>query len=334
MSELSHQNDPRTADRQDWLAAHGITAVADPLPADASPRRYFRLKGSGQLLVQVPPGDPDQPVFTRVADHLNRLCLSAPHTHQSDPDAGFYLAEDFGHRTYSTELLAGRSEAELYTAAIDTIIHLHKAADATDIALPDYDGAFLLSETLIFADWFAPRVNPAPDTDSFRDAFARLWAEALHEVADDRSALVLRDFHLDNLIHLPARDGLQSCGLIDVQGARIGAPEYDLASLLQDARRDLAPGLEEAILKRYLSAIPQDDTAFRTRYALLAAQRHTKIAGLFIRLAERDGKPAYLRHLPRVLRHLDTALTTAGLTDIRALLNQHLPGWQTADFSR
>lgn len=321
--------------RVSWLNSHDLHSVTpEPLPADASPRRYFRLPDTGLLLVQVPPGDTDQPVFTRVAEHLNGLGLSAPKTRVAAPAEGLYLVEDFGPRTFSSEIDRGRPEADLYSAAIDAITALHSAPNATTIDLPAYDADFLLSETLIFADWFAPLANPDHDTEKFQADFTRHWRDALRPIASDRSALVLRDFHLDNLIHLPARPGVAACGLIDVQGARIGAPEYDLASLLQDARRDLEPGLEEVMLTRYLAAHPQDEKAFRARFSLLAAQRHTKVAGLFIRLAKRDDKPAYLPHLPRVLSHLDAALSAANLSNIRTLLDQHLPNWQTAQFSR
>jgi N-acetylmuramate 1-kinase len=326
----AHIIGPRGTDRDAWLADHGLDqASVIALPSDASPRKYFRLDGTGLLLVQVAPHDPDQQTFTRVADHLNRLGLSAPATRAADPAAGFYLVEDFGHRTYSRELRSGGDETTLYASAVDAIAALHAAPNATAITLPPYAAAFLLSEAQIFADWFSPRVNPALDQSGFHAKFSALWQHALRPVADSRATLVLRDFHLDNLIHLPDRGGLRSCGLIDVQGALIGAPEYDLASLLQDARRDLAPGLEDAMLDRYAAARPNmNHAAFTARYHLLAAQRHTKIAGLFIRLAQRDDKTGYLGHLPRVLGHLETALRLAGLDEIRALLDSSLPDWQ------
>jgi aminoglycoside/choline kinase family phosphotransferase len=191
----------------------------------------------------------------------------------------------------------------------------------------------LLDEITVFSDWFVPALRPALPVADFDTRWRACWQQAFAPLEGHRPALVLRDFHIDNLMLLRDRAGIARCGLLDFQDGVVGAAEYDLVSLLQDARRDLAPGLEDQMLARYLASAPPHlgtrDEILR-RYHLLGAQRHTRIAGLFLRLNQRDGKPGYLRFLPRVLGQMQTALDNAGLTEITAYLDTTLPGWRAA----
>lgn len=301
------------------------------LPADASPRRYFRVTGAPQplLLMDVPPGAADFPPFIAIAGHLSALGLSAPRVLAADTDRGFALIEDFGQNTFTRLLAAGAPEAPLYDLAVDALVALHDAPDALRLPLPDYDFGPLTEELRMFTDWYVPAVDPTADVAAFRTDFLALWHEALKDLATRREALVLRDYHVDNLMVVAGRHGAAACGLLDFQDALTGPAAYDLVSLTQDARRDLSPGLEEALLARYLAARPQIDAGrFVADYWLIAAHRHTKIAGNFERLSRRDGKHGYLVHIPRVLRLLDRALDESGLTQIRAFLAARLPGWR------
>jgi aminoglycoside/choline kinase family phosphotransferase len=317
-----------------FLAACGETDVSlAPLPGDASARRYYRLEGRGKMLME----DRLDPVgfagFIRIARHLADLGLSAPQVHCADAESGLALIEDFGTRTYSVQLAAGRAEAELYALAVDALLHLHHHPQAAAVDVPDYDLATLLDELSIFTQWFAPALRPDVDVVAFDAAFRALWQVPLASLDKGPRTLVLRDFHVDNLMELDRREGVRRCGLLDFQDGVIGLPEYDLVSLLQDARRDLAPGLEQAMLERYIAAAPATaggPAEIRRRYYLLGAQRHTRIAGVFLRLNLRDGKPGYLRFLPRVLRQVETALEVAGLTDVAEFLDRELPGWRQA----
>lgn len=142
------------------------------------------------------------------------------------------------------------------------------------------------------------------------------------------SALVLRDFHIDNLMLLKDRNGIKSCGLLDFQDAVIGATEYDLVSLLQDTRRDLTPELETQILNRYLASASGSAVETKHRYHLLGAQRHTRLARQFLRLNKRDDKPGYLQFIPRVLQQMQTALKAADLTEIEDFIDTSLPSWR------
>ncbi len=317
-----------------FLARHGqATATVTALPGDASARRYFRLRGAGLLLMD----DRTDPVgfaaFLRLARHLASLGLSAPRVVGADPAVGLALIEDFGTATYGTLLKSGHDETELYALAIDALVHLHSQASATEVTVPAYDRPALREEVSRFSHWFVPAFRPDLDETVFDTRFSRLWDKAFAPLDGQLNCLVLRDFHIDNLMLLTDREGVARCGLLDFQDGLRSAGEYDLMSLLQDARRDLAPGLEQAMLDRYLATIPArcgSHDEILHRYHLLAAQRHTRLAGQFLRLCKRDGKPGYLAFMPRVMRQMQTALEAADLHDIAEFIDQTLPGWRDA----
>ncbi|WP_334173918.1 phosphotransferase [Pseudoxanthobacter sp.] len=324
---MTAAGDLRAAERQRFAEEAGFGGALVALPSDASPRRYFRLPGA--LLMDAGAGAADFPPFLAIAAHLKRLGLSAPAILAADAARGLAVIEDFGADTFTRLLAAGRAEAPLYELAVDALAALHTAPQATGIAVPAYDLGPLREELEMFTGWFVPAVAPGLDAGAFADRFLGLWQQKLAGVATVREALVLRDYHVDNLMVVAGRSGVAACGLLDFQDALLGSAAYDLVSLTQDARRDLTPGLEPALVSRYLAARPDlDPAAFTAGYWLLAAHRHTKIAGNFERLSKRDGKHGYLVHIPRVLRLLDRALGEAGLTDIRALMDAHLPGWR------
>lgn len=315
-----------------FLARHGQAGVPlMALPGDASARRYYRLPAAGLLLMEDRTDPEGFSSYIRVARHLNGLGLSAPRVEAADPVHCLALIEDWGDATYARRLKAGRSEAELYALAIDALAHLHRAPDGASVSQPFYDRDVWLTELSVFCDWFAPALAPDLDRAAFTRRFLELWDAALAPLYCRQEALVLRDFHVDNLMELDGRDGVARCGLLDFQDALRGPREYDLVSLLQDARRDLAPGLEEAMLGRYIAALAGDEAearAIRARYHLMGAQRHARIAGVFVRLCQRDGKAHYLTWLPRVLRQFETALSAATLTPIADFLADALPDWR------
>jgi len=317
-----------------FLARHGLSdAALEPLPADASPRSYCRLPGQGKLLMEDRTDPAGYAAFIRLARHLKGLGLTAPRVFGSDPAAGLALIEDFGTNTYGRLLADGHDEEALYELAVDALIHLHSHPDAADVSVPAYDTEMLLEEVSRFSHWFVPEFAPGVDAQAFDTEFREMWAQALKPVERAPKTLVLRDFHIDNLMLLGDRSGITACGLLDFQDGVIGAGEYDLASLLQDARRDLEPGLETKMLERYLEKIPVacgTRAEILHRYYLMAAQRHTRLMGQFIRLKKRDSKPGYMQYMPRVARQMQAALAAAGLSEISDNLDAKLPGWRDA----
>jgi aminoglycoside/choline kinase family phosphotransferase len=319
--------------RKKFLRRSGAAeASVQALPSDASPRRYFRVdhpRFGSVLLMQETPGNPDLPAYLLIASYLRDLKLSAPIVHDDDTEAGFALIEDFGNATYTRLLEDGADETALYELAVETLVKLHNEFQSGQITRPSYDAEALRNEYLLFADWFASLFIQDQELVAFQLEFDRLWRKALRDVSAKCETLVLLDFHVDNLMLLDGRNGVASCGLLDFQDAMIGACAYDLMSLAQDARRDLSEGLEEKLLNLYFSLRSDvDRKATMQDYHLLAAQRHTKVAGIFMRLSRRDGKHGYLAHIPRVLRQLDASLDAAGLHEILTLIDQNLPAWR------
>ncbi|WP_428036870.1 aminoglycoside phosphotransferase family protein [Amphritea sp.] len=334
MSNLIQQMIPVSPDMRHFLALHGFEeAELEPIPSDASPRRYFRLTGLNRLLM-VDRADKDSlRAYIKIADYLNSVNVSAPTVYAHDYDNGLAIIEDFGDGTYTNRLAQGHSEKDLYVLAIDALLHLHRQPCESDISLPEYDIHVLLDEVDIFSDWFAPAVAPELDREKFKAAFRQCWETALAPLANNVKTLVLRDFHVDNLMYLPDKEGVERCGVLDFQDAILGACEYDLVSLLQDARRDLTPGLESYLLSYYIeNAAPSlgSENDIRTRYALLGAQRHARILGVFTRLYIRDGKPRYLDFIPRVLKQFLQASRDANLHQLSELLEESMPGWSSS----
>ncbi len=322
--------EPRDALLRAFLAAAGWGAAERRvLAADASFRRYDRLwLGEAQaVLMDAPPPREAIGPFVAVARLLQRLELSAPRLLAEDHANGFLLLEDLGDRTFTRALAAGADERALYALAIDTLVALHQRwQPALADALKPYDEAALLTEALLLTDWYLPAVTGKATPSAVRAAYAAAWRQALAPVAGKRETLVLRDYHVDNLMQLEARDGVTACGLLDFQDALLGARAYDLVSLLEDARRDVSPAVARAMLERYLAALPEIDRATLLRdYNLLGAQRSAKIIGIFTRLDRRDGKSRYLEHLPRLWRLLAGDLRHAALAPVAAWFDEHLP---------
>jgi hypothetical protein len=246
---------------------------------------------------------------------------------------GFLLLEDMGDALYA-RVCADTPAAEpaLYTAAVDLLAGLPPAPEAQVLPLAPYDEAVLLREARLAVAWYLTGAagTDVPPSDLLAE-FDALIAEAVAPVADARQAVVLRDYHAENLLWLPGREGAARVGLLDYQDALAGHPAYDLVSLLEDARRDTGPELRTAMLARYLAARPDlDPEPFRAACAVLGAQRNLKIVGIFARLCLRDGKQRYPALIPRVWAHLQRDLDHPGLERLRAWVHAHLPAPESA----
>ncbi|MEO5375593.1 MAG: phosphotransferase [Alphaproteobacteria bacterium] len=312
-------------DRAGWGGARRST-----LAGDASFRRYDRLEEEGRraVLMDAPPPQEDVRPFVRVARHLAALGLSAPRILAEDEVNGLLLLEDLGDDTYTRRLARGDDEAALYRLAVDVLIELHgrPASETVPVGLPPYDDQRLLAEALLLTDWFLPAVTGHATDDAARQAWIDAWTGLFPLARGTPETLVLRDFHVDNLMLLPGRAGVRACGLLDFQDAVAGPAAYDLMSLLEDARRDIDPELIGVLKAHYLAAFPAlDREAFAASWAVLAAQRHAKVIGIFTRLCVRDGKPIYLGHIPRVWRLFEAALAHPCLEPVAAWTARFVP---------
>ena len=312
----------------DFLGRNGGGGmVRRRLAGDASFRHYDRLTDGERraVLMDAPPPKEDVRPFLGIATHLVGLGYSAPRVLAADTAAGLLLLEDLGDDTYARRLAEGDDEAALYRLAVDVLIDLHGRADAVPPGLPPYDDERLLAEAALLVDWYLPEALGRPATTAERDEYLGLWRDLSPLARAVPDSLVLRDFHVDNLMLLP-RPGLAACGLLDFQDAVAGPVTYDLMSLLEDARRDIPAGIVAEGRARYLAAFPAiDAAAFAASWAVLAAQRHAKVIGIFTRLCRRDGKPRYLGHIPRVWRLFEAALRHPALAALRGWVDRQLP---------
>ena len=319
----------RAARRREFVVRTGWGDAEERLLAgDASFRKYFRLTRSNGTAVVMDAPAPQEDVrpFVRIGKHLLAMKLSAPEIWAIDEANGFLLLEDLGDDTFARVLANGGDEAELYARATDVLVAVHAAPDHG--LLPDlaaYEGGALIEAALLLPEWYLPEATGRTPPAEITQGYIAAWRACLANLPPSAGALLLRDFHKDNLLWLPQRPGVRACGLLDFQDAQRGHPSYDLVSLIEDARRDVSPAVQAACLARYLAATGLQDKDFRTGYALMAAQRHARIIGLFVRLLRRDGKPEYLPHLPRVWRMFEHALTHPALEPLRRWVDLHLP---------
>ncbi|MBM3566655.1 MAG: aminoglycoside phosphotransferase [Alphaproteobacteria bacterium] len=316
-----------------FLAAHGWDAARrTPLVGDASFRRYERLAkpdGSRAMLMDAPPPKENVRPFVGLARHLVALGFSAPRVLAEDADLGALVLEDLGDETFTRALTAGAAERPLYELATDVLIALHRLdpAQAAPKGIEPYSHKKFLDEAMLLFDWYYPAVTGQRASAAAQRDYVAAWlGPALSALSNQPPTLVLRDFHVDNLMIVAGRAGIARCGLLDFQDALAGPAAYDLMSLLEDARRDIAPELVRAMLDRYLAAFPAlDRRAFESDFAILAAQRHAKVIGIFTRLCMRDSKPDYLVHVPRLWRLLGRHLGHPALGGLKDWLAAHLP---------
>jgi aminoglycoside/choline kinase family phosphotransferase len=309
----------------EFLAACGwADARIEPLAGDASFRRYFRVlldDGRQAVLMDAPPPHEDPRPFISVAEWLVSVGLSAPEILARDLERGLLLLDDFGDDRLREALdLSPERERGLYELATDVLVHLHAHPPMPD--LPVHGLAQWLDELMLFTDWYCPAVGLDVDRDSWRAA----WTEVLEPVAGDGlgPVTVLRDYHAENIMLVSGREGVGHFGLLDFQDALAGHPAYDLASVLEDARRDVPVELERAMLDRYIAATGQGEV-FERAYWALAAQRNTRILGVFTRLWKRDGKPGYRRFQPRMWGLLERDLSHMVLAPVQQWFAANVP---------
>lgn len=349
----------RLSAMSDFLDAHPPwdSALAVHLQGDASTRVYARLSGTRATILMDQPRQPDGPPirnglpysriaqlaedvrpFVAVASALRDAGLSTPEIYEADLDQGFLLMEDFGDRVFGREMMSGTSQADLWRAGVDTLLAMSTLtipdaiplADGSVYRVPRQDRSVLSIEVDLLPEWYWPAVHGTPIPADVRAEFAELWDDVFDRLAPEPGGWVLRDYHSPNLVWLPDRDGARRTGLLDFQDALAGFLAYDLVSLLEDARVDVPAPLAATLLTHYLDSRVATQPnlnreAFRFAYAALGVQRNTKILGIFARLAMRDGKPSYLRHIPRLWGYLARGLAHPDLSPIRSWFDRHFP---------
>lgn len=354
----------REALKARFLADHGYgDARRQPLTGDASTRAYERLHlpgGTSLIFMDQPPKAETAPcppgatreerlalgfnaayrlaagrvdAFVACARYLTSLGLSAPGILAFDAEAGLAVIEDLGDGLYAREIEAGADEGELYDAAVDALTVLHAAkppgrlvSEGVDWPLLSYDDLALTQAADLFTDWLPKlRTQLSFDEDALAD-WNIVWAPIRERAEKGAEVFCHRDYHAENLIWLPERQGAARVGLIDFQDAVRAHRAWDFSMLLHDARRDVSPAIERRALDRYLAAHPNlDRQRFLADYHALGALNIARIIGIFARLVIRDGKPKYESMLPRLWRYLHACLTDPALADLRRWLDRHVP---------
>lgn len=319
------------------------------LQGDASSRSYERLKITGQnhlVLMDAPEVQAGPAIrdgktypelaklatnivpFLAIAYHLFELGLRSPKIHSYSIKHGLIILEDLGQEKITDP--KNVPIPERYMQSIEILAHLHdqpiekKLRYATDVAhvLPDYDADIMMMEVELLPLWYAPYHLQKPLNASFKNEFVAIWQELLHALTDAEKSLVLRDFHSPNILWQEQAQGFDKVGIIDFQDALIGPSAYDVASLAQDVRVEISEQFEQELVSHYkacrMAINPKFiSDEFDQAYAILAAQRATKILGGFVRLDQRDGKPDYLKHLPQVKAYLSRSLRHPKLAPLR-----------------
>lgn len=298
---------------REFLAKNNIKdCEIKKIAGDASFRSYYRIFFGEEtnILMFAPPGYEDVRPFANIDEFLVLNNFSAPKIFARDEELGFLLLEDLDDNTYGRVLATDDSqELALYEKACDCLLELHKLEAPKN--LPLYNHALLFREVMLFIDWYIPS-QKQEITLQEKAQFKFLWFQLFDQLSqfngvrnhlekNSTSVLVLRDYHADNLMILPSREGYKQVGLLDFQDAVIGSKAYDLVSLLEDARRDINSANRLKVFDYYLEKSNCDKAEFTRDYEILSLQRNIKIVGIFSRLSMRDGKNDYLKLLPRVL---------------------------------
>ncbi|MEZ5896319.1 MAG: phosphotransferase [Parvularculaceae bacterium] len=359
-------NENRQAEKAKFITeSDWADATITPIAGDASTRSYYRLTLNGEtaILMDAPPAaetptcppnasreerirlgynamarlaGPSIEKFIAISEILLKVGLSAPRVFYANHRLGFTIIEDLGDSLYNKAITSSIDERLAYQSAIDCLIHLDSAK--VDLiknnarVLLTYDRLALEAETLLVVDWYWPRAKGESPTEEARRDYMAAWSGAL-DCLSPPSTLTLRDYHAENLLWLNNRQGIQRTGIIDFQDALIGYPAYDLVSLLEDARRDVAPELAAKMIDHYITSAERKDSdfdrdRFLTEYAILGAQRNAKILGIFSRLDQRDGKKRYAELLPRVEAHFKNNLHHPKLQAVQTFFQKNFDCFQ------
>ena len=307
-----------------FLASNGWAgAIVTPLAGDASFRRYFRVRLGERraILMDAPPPHENPRPFLSVAHWLSERGFAAPAIYGAEPEAGLVLLEDFGDERMREAVDAAPAEGIVhYEAAVDLLVKLARPPAGP---FSPYDREALQCETALLTEWYCPALGLDIDVPGYRAA----WDSVLVHASTDEPVTVLRDYHAENLMLVGPERRL---GLLDFQDAVAGHPAYDLVSLLQDARRDVEPSVEEAMLARYRTATGAGED-FMAAYHVLGCQRNAKIVGIFTRLWRRDGKERYPTLCPRVWAYLERGLSQPVMRPVAEWFDANIPPEKRGD---
>jgi aminoglycoside/choline kinase family phosphotransferase len=283
-----------------------IKYTIKPIIGDAGLRDYLRVStdDASYIIMDCPPSYTSIEPFIQIAEVLTQNGFSAPEIVNSDINNGFLILQDFGKLSVKNYLMNdNKTQQAIYHLSIDLLIKLQDTEPQKN--LKTFDNALLASELSIFTDFYAPYKKGMQLDASDLEDFKILWQDFLLKQVPMQNSIVLRDYHVENMMYLEHEDGINKLGLLDFQDALIGSPLYDLVSILEDARIDISRDFALECVQYYALAKNIDLEDALVNYHILGAQRNLRILGIFARKYTRDKDDTYLQYIPRVLKYLE-----------------------------
>ena len=287
---------------EEWLESIDCEGELVSVTADASLRKYYRLKSSmhsGMVMDSSGQKESLAP-FLDMNLRLYEADVRVPKIFTYNKKEGFVFMEDLGSAHLFDKVEKGDFET-YYDKAIETIIKMQNT-DTED--LPAYDADFLRFEMDLMQEWYLKKyLGVTLDNEQKNILSSTLECIASEVLSQPQDVFVHRDYHSRNIMLSPCNDELV---VIDYQDARVGAVTYDLVSLLRDVYVELDPMVIERMVLSFrdTKGLEVDDATFMRWFDFMGLQRHIKILGVFARLSLRDGKDGYLKDIPLTLKYI------------------------------
>lgn len=307
------QNDRFTL-LNNFIQQQGLIGELSPFAKDMSNRQYYRLQMGTQSFVVMDAPFPEKPTqFVLMADYLTKQGVRAPKILGFDEENGFVLLEDFGDKTFTRVIEAATEKSEAIKETIEKRLY-HTATQILQslkdcprpMVIEEYTTAKLLAEVEVFIDWYWPYAKGVQAPAIAKKPFMELWEDLFNALPRTPRTVVLRDFHVDNLMIIEKPLSIKTCGVLDFQDAVWGSVVYDFVSLLEDARRDVSPDVVHQCSQQFLASYPKEQhEALEITAKVLGAGRHVKVIGVFTRYAIRQNNDSKCVHLPRLWRYLE-----------------------------
>ena len=296
------------------------------IETDASFRKYYRIRGKNTLIMDAPFESGESVKSFHIIDKiLLDMGVSVPVIYSIDENNGFILLEDLGEQIFS-RILNHENEYQLYRNAVDVLAHIYLESNGNKFnkkEIPFYSIDKLLEESNLFCDWFMEKHCQIKLTSNEKLSYQEILKKIFKGINSKNSSLVLRDYHVDNLIFLKDRKGKKQVGVIDFQDAVIGSNSYDLVSLLEDVRRPITGHLKEKLIEEYIRLTSYDPKKLLEEMRFFSVQRNLKIIGIFSRLKYRDQKPKYMKLIKNAWNFIDLHIKDPSFTELKSWISVH-----------
>ncbi|RUP42005.1 MAG: hypothetical protein EKK63_02895 [Acinetobacter sp.] len=309
-----------------------VKYIVEPMRGDAGLRNYHRTKtddGKSFVIMDCPPTYAEVSKFIQISDYLLKENFSAPTIFAQDIENGFLILEDFGNVSLKDYLQSDNQGIDqknaIYHLIIDLLISLQNKVAPT--FLKDFNDEILCNELDLFINWYIPyKYNQELKIHEFNE-FIELWQKIFSQIIAMPSSIILRDFHLENMMYLEMRESINKIGLLDFQDALIGSPIYDLVSVLEDARFEVPRDMALKLVDYYAEKKALNKESVLINYHILGAQRNCRILGVFARKAVKENDDYYLQFIPRVEKYLEYDLSHPILNNMKEWLKNLKTGF-------